>query len=205
MLNTKTSRSIQQRRGWCRSATYIESGDAWPRPCWNSKSSASSVTNGANNDSADDQTIGTTVSSQTVKRSNLSFLKMQQQQQQQKKQRSKKSPTATTGTAATFLYPSIRDFVDDQFRIMSFQRMLTDHDLLTRNARALVQEDVLLTNEEIVRQVQEAYAKQDVAAPRVPPPQQQQPQVPFRPAPHAPEDPAPQHPDAVKHRLRLQM
>jgi hypothetical protein len=123
MLNTKSSSSIQHRhRGW--SSTYMESGDAWP-PCWISKSSSSSsATNGANG-SADDQTIGTTFSSQTAKRSNVvSFQKMQQQQ-----------PPAAAGAAATKPYASIFDFVAAH----PFPAMLSDHRWVILSVRMFVQ------------------------------------------------------------------
>ena len=146
MLNTR------KRHGW--SSSYNESGDAL-HPCWNSEvSTSASATNGPN-DIADDQTIATTASAQTVKYTNVAFPKMQQQQ----KQPSKKSPPASDGAAVDLLYPSIRDFVNDQFGNKLFKRMLSKDDAVTAAVRATVQGakgDFFMTDFEIIRQVHEA-------------------------------------------------
>ena len=146
MLNTR------KRHGW--SSSYNESGDAL-HPCWNSEvSTSASATNGPN-DIADDQTIATTASAQTVKYTNVAFPNMQQQQQ---KQPSKKSPPASNadGAALALLYPSIRHFVADVFEEKMFKRMLSDHGYLTRTVRDLVRVDLFLTDDAIIHQVHEA-------------------------------------------------
>ena len=102
---------------------------------------------------------------------------MQQQQQQ--------PPPESASVAVPLPYTSIRHFVSDQTTAVPL--LLSNHTLLSSNIRGMVQgaqEDVLLTDSEIVRQFKEAVANQAVtfAVPLDPPPQQLQQQPPHMPS-----------------------
>jgi hypothetical protein len=148
ILRSSNMLNPRKRHGW--STSYNESGDAL-NLCWNSKASSSSSATNRANIIADDQTIGTTVSSRTILRCNLSFQNMQP---------SKKPSPVAAGAAVALPYTSIRHFVVEQTKARMLPLMLSNPTTLINIVRMSVQgtQDAdRLTDEEIIHRVEEAY------------------------------------------------